>query len=234
LAHLPLSRLWLWLLRWGLLRRWLWQAVSWQTSSAVNAPFSCGERTPAIEWPKLRLATHASLSIVLIWTMVGITWWNLYTVKDADRERIVPPMSQTARSTMQYLGIWQSWGMFSPYPSNNDGWVTIPAVFEDGRQIDLMTGQPVSMEWQHWYWGPERWKKFVSNMKSDAPEEVLKAWGSYYCDLYNKTQALPEGQRLAHFEIVFNSQRSYAPGDSPNPIRARTLWKHWCYAQYQY
>lgn len=235
LAHIPLSKLWLWLLRIPYLRRLIWWSASWQTTSPVNIPASCGERTPPVQWELLRFTGRTALTVALLWVMLGIVWWNLYTIKtDNGKHRLVDPMSDTARSAMQYMGIWQSWGMFSPYPTVNDGWITVPAYFEDGQQIDLMTGQPVTMEWQHWYWGPERWKKFTSNMRATGPDEIFEAWGRYYCRRYNIGQNLPEGKRLAHFEIVINSQRSYAPGDDPNPVRARVLWKHWCFPEYRY
>ena len=181
-----------------------------------------------------RWTSRAAVSAVLLPIMVLVLWWNLYTIK-VDDGRLVDLPPDPAKSLMQYSSMWQSWGMFAPFPTNVDGWVVVAGHFEDGTEMDLMTEQPVMHGWTRWLWGPHsRWKKFISNMRRDRPTDILEAWGGHYCREYNVKGRLPEGQRLATLEIIFYSRRSHAPGETENELQARQLWRHWCFEEYQY
>jgi hypothetical protein len=167
--------------------------------------------------------------------MSTIIWWNLTTIGEAQGGPVIDSVPEAPRRIVQQLSLWQAWDMFSPYPSTVDGWMVIPGTFEDGRTFDLNTGQPVTTEFRRWFFGPgERWKKYESNMSRDEHEALLSAWGGYWCDEYNTRQKLPQGQRLATLEIHYYSYRSHAPGEPPNPMEDITLWRHWCYPEYEY
>ncbi len=238
-GHLPGSRVWAWLLRIEPLRRFGWRLLR-----GVIAREAPPEPDPAAEpLPEARLPDHAgrvglaALTGLLGALLLFIVWWNLTTV-DAFMARIPPTyrsVPEVPRRTIQVLGIWQAWDMFSPFPSTVDGWTVTPGRFEDGRVIDLSTGQPVTTEFRRWFWGPGvRWKKYESNLSRNDYEPLLRAWGSYYCKLYNVEMRLPPGQRLATLEIHFYRYRSHAPGQPPNPLEDIMMWKHWCYPEYEY
>ena len=83
-------------------------------------------------------------------------------------------------------------------------------------------------------WGPGmRWRKFEENINNYRYNSLLRAWGRYYCHLYNDVEGRPQGTRLATLEIHFVYRRSYPPGSAPNPMEDDLLWTHWCYEEYQ-
>ena len=172
------------------------------------------------------------LTIALSLLMIGVIWWNVdYLGEYSDP---IAPMPSGVRTVMYYSGLWQYWDLFSPMPLQIDGWITIPAEFEDGTRLDLRTGQPPTTDPQHIAFGPwVRWEKFEENVFNNAYQAILQAWGGHYCHEYNILQARPEGERLARFQIIFRYKRSVAPGAEPTPYVDELLWTHWCYDQYQ-
>jgi hypothetical protein len=236
-GHLPLSRLWVWLLNIIPLRWLIWNGLTWmqrlQPPPLTFGGFS-SEPTilPTRRW--FTWAGRALMSLPLLALMGMVIWWNLATVKDENDEPLVPYVSGTPRTIMQYLSLGQSWGMFAPFPTTDDGWITVPARFENGLVIDLMTGEPPSDSMTHYYWGPKsRWKKYSSEMWGEGYESLLRAWGGSMCRKYNIDGNLPQGQRLATLEIIYNWRWSHAPDEEPHPWQQSRIWRHWCYKEYR-
>jgi Vitamin K-dependent gamma-carboxylase len=181
--------------------------------------------------PWLLKLGRISLSSGLIAAMCIVIWSNLSTIKHKD-ETIVPQITGVPRLFLQYSGMGQSWGMFAPYPSENNGWITIPGQFEDGLEIDLMTGYPLSTTITHYHWGPAvRWKKYSEEIRGSSSGHMLRAWGAYYCQEYNTEGNLPAGQRLATLNIVYNWRWSHTPTTEPNDLIHTELWHHDCLSQ---
>lgn len=53
------------------------------------------------------------------------------------------------------LGLWQSWGMFSPGPPNIHGWQSAEAHLTSGAVVDLISGRPYPTD--GWYQGLRGW-----------------------------------------------------------------------------
>lgn len=237
-AHLPLSRLWGWLLRLRIFQQLLWTVLGWLAPSLpmpIKAREHSQEMKPISRWrERLWIVQRLVLAGVLSALMTVIFYWNLTSIK-ADNEPIVPVVVGLPDEVVHYLGIWQSWNMFSPYPSTIDGWVQIPGVFENSQRYDLLTTAPLEDDMRRWFYGPGmRWKKYEENLNRHGYEDLLSAWGGYYCHKYNIENALPEGERLATLEIHFIWRESYAPGETEHAWQPYVMWKHWCYNKYAY
>ena len=138
-------------------------------------------------------------------------------------------------NTVKFVGLWQRWNLFAPYPRTTDGWIVAPGKFEDNTTFDLRTGDPVVDDMQRWYWGPNvRWKKYESNMSRKNYHPLKFAWGARYCRYYNVQLDMGKGKRLATLELQYRYRRSHEPGSELNPYETRVLWKHWCYPEYKY
>lgn len=235
-AHLPLSRLWGGVLKFKWVQTRLWNIfVHFAPSAPMPVKFhqEVGEIPPAyrLRW---EIVSKTLLVLLLGGLMLLVIRWNLTSVHK-NNQPLMAELQGVPQAIVQYTGLWQSWNMFSPYPSTVDGWVQIPGVFEDGTRYDLLTEAPLNNKMKRWYFGPGmRWKKYEENLNSSALVALLKAWGGYYCRIYNTDQALPEGERLATLEIHFVWRSSHAPNQPKNDWQTRILWKHWCYGQYAY
>lgn len=236
-GHLPLSRLWGWVLRFEWVRGGLWGGLSWLMPTMpmpVRFHESAGQPTRLSVYRRALRYQRVATALVLAGMMILVIRWNLQAVENNDQP-IVKDLEGTPRAVIQYLGMWQAWNMFSPYPTTTDGWIQIPGSFEDGTTFDLLTTAPVSDTMRRYYWGPDmRWKKYAENVNRYGYEQLLSAWGSYYCNLYNTQYALPEGQRLATLEIHYVWRRSHAPDEPPNAWQTHIMWRHWCYEKYRY
>jgi hypothetical protein len=177
---------------------------------------------------------QVGVSVIQALLMLGVIWWNA----DTSREYGVPliePMPAPLRTVIHYTGLWQYWDLFAPLPLQIDGWIIIPARFEDGTQLDLKTGAPLTTTPPAVRWGPTlRWRKFEYNVNDQAYVPILRAWGRSYCRWYNESEARPVGQRLATLEIRFHYRRSVTVGEPPRLYDENLLWVHWCYDEYRY
>lgn len=239
-AHLPLSRGWAWMLRWGWLRRVLWLGLTWLSDAmALPAPQPEQARYAAPALPRgLQRLGRGLMALLLGGLMLTLWQWNLAGVQQ-DGEPLLPPVEGRRMALVQYLSIGQHWSMFSPYPSTRDGWISVPGVFEDGSRLDLRTQQPVDDDeaMRRILWGPPlRWKKYEENLFVWEQEALLFAMGSYYCRAYNQVQQRPEGERLATLELIYHWRDSVAPEAERGPFRYQSyrLWRHWCYEEYAY
>ncbi|NWF70904.1 MAG: hypothetical protein HXY40_17605, partial [Chloroflexi bacterium] len=177
------------------------------------------------------LALAGALSVV----MVGVIWWNLGTVQrdSFGTPLLTQPMPTELSALLQYIGLWQYWGMFSPYPSTIDGWIVIAGRFEDETLFDLRTGQRPAQTLPRAYFGPiARWKKFEENLNRDRYPALLQQWAAFYCRLYNYEVNMPYGHRLATLEIIWRYRDSFAPGGTFGPYREVVLWQQWCLPEY--
>lgn len=236
-SHLPLSRMWVWALRLKFVRSACWLLLSAYSRRAIvpapddiaapYAPLSLSRRVG--RWSSA--AATGLVTLILAALMIIIIRWNLSSANFLGL-RLGQPVTPFEADAILFTGFWQNWAMFAPFPTLYDGWVIIPGTFEDGTVLDLRTGKPVSLIPYRVYFGPDvRWKKYENNLMDYRYDQLLKAWGAYYCQQYNVNQNLPEGHRLATLQIVFRGRVSYAPGEAVNPYQEWPLWNHWCLPQ---
>jgi hypothetical protein len=225
LAHTPLSRFWLWTLRWAPWRALLWNAAGLALLDGLRPPARDeGPSEGPARWEALVLGGRVFSAVVVLWMMAAVIWWNLYGLEGRRGEdHLVQAPNERVYDILFYSGLWQGWGMFAPFPSKHDGWVVVPGRFENGQELDLMTGAPLSADWTRWYWGPARWEKFSSNMYRQGPRPIMEAWGEHYCYVYNEAGGRERGERLSSLSIVMRYKISYPPGGQAGPLQERVL-----------
>lgn len=228
IAHLPLSRLWGWVLKFEMIRRGAWWIMGrgpWMPYPEADTP-----PMPRRPWKVGRLA----LTLLLGTLMFFVIWWNLRGVQQ-DNQPIIRDVPAAPKAVIEYLSLRQNWGMFAPYPVMFDGWMTIPGRFEDDSELDLFTSKPPTDEMLRWYWGPNlRWKKYIENLRRSENEHLLMPFGAYYCRVYNIDQARPKGERLATLELHYMGRDSVLPGETSLSHTRYLMWRHWCYDEYRY
>ncbi|MBI3743983.1 MAG: HTTM domain-containing protein [Chloroflexi bacterium] len=234
-GQLPLSRLWSWTLRSRGVRRSLWYAMR---RLAERYPAVASSATAAAQPEAQRASSRvrwlqAPVAFGLSFVLANVVWYNLITVTRQGKP-VVDKMPSAQTKFVDYLGLWQNWGMFAPFPRNFDGRIVIPGHFEDGTTLDLRTGDPLRKDLDRGAWGPNaRWKSMDDRLSTPSTFPVLNRWASMNCVEYNTTRNLPKGRRLATLEIVFHFRHSHKPGEPQNPLEDQVLWKHYCLDEYK-
>ena len=179
------------------------------------------------ERPQPEPKASALMNLLALFFIGYVGLWNLSTIPAA-RIRILAPWDQIG----PVLRLDQKWNMFAPYPLKEDGWFVIDGELGDGTKVDVLHGrmQPAS------YARPAsmlstyidiRWRKFLMNIYPRSKQAYRLYYGKYLCRSWNEG-ALPEGRRLAHFEIVFMKEPSVLPGETSQIVR-ESLWQHDCF-----
>lgn len=139
------------------------------------------------------------------------------------------------RMVRQFLGLFQNWTMFAPYPELDSPWPIIPGELSDGTQVDVYrdkTGLPdvIKPEMVSKVYSSSRWRKYIANMEDESytngPFSMLLNYGRYKCRLWNKNAIV--SKQLKTFEIHFNVERTQPPG-IPKILDRRTVWSHQCF-----
>lgn len=155
----------------------------------------------------------------------NIFFWNLSTYKPFQIQ--IPFWMSVGRWTHMY----QEWGMFAPFPKQEDMWLELPAELEDGTKIELLTLEqnmgPASRENFPSLVTNEHWRKLFLNLAEN--EKLARYYGGAWCRIWNRP--VKDGGRLPRlrtFEIVLNHDlilENYKRSD----LQRRVAWKHWCF-----
>ncbi len=169
--------------------------------------------------------TNLLAALVLLYVLC----WNLTTVSTFQMpERTVPAGI--------FLGLDQSWGMFAPAPSDEDGWYVIPGDLRDGTRTDLMSvtrddyrQNEVSYEkpeYAKYTYKNERWRKYLEKLWSQEHADERLYFGQYICREWNSRHASPK--QVTTFEIVYMLEKTLPPGQRPTLEKA-VIWEHKCF-----
>jgi hypothetical protein len=126
-----------------------------------------------------------------------------------------------------YADLVQKWNMFAPDPATADGWLRIPAVLEDGTQLDLATGGPPSDE--PLYADPlyTRWTKVTEWIAASTGVDYRQEYSRMYCRMRN-LHLQPGQSPIVSFDLVYYERQIPPPGGAPTPVRVITLNSHHC------
>jgi predicted DCC family thiol-disulfide oxidoreductase YuxK len=139
------------------------------------------------------------------------------------------------RMVRQFLGLYQNWTMFAPYPELDSPWPIIPGELRDGTNVNVYNGKIelpdfIKPEVVSAVYTSSRWRKYIANMEdqsyTDGPYSMLLNYGRYQCRLWNKNAET--SKQLMWFEINFNVERTQPPG-IPKILDRRLVWTHQCF-----
>lgn len=203
--------------KWGIYKRL--STLRDKARVLLNKPFLKAGITPR---PFKRLGWIPSGFLALV--AAGILLWN------TGNNNIMncPPF---LKYIIRVTATWQEWNMFAPFPMKADGWYVMDAQLKSGKHVDILNDRDniiytkpdkVSVTYKN-----ERWQKYMINRMSKTNKAYLLAWGSYYCDCWNKEHANTP-KELESFSIYFMKEITPPPGQTiPEPTQT-TLWNHWC------
>ena len=155
---------------------------------------------------------------------IYITLWNIGTLKKGKAlPRSLEPIGWVTRMD-------QSFDLFAPYPTLEDGWYVIPGTLRNGAEIDVARdGGPVD------YKKPDnvyatfhdvRWQKYLINLWRADYSQYRLYYGKYLCRHWNNNH--PPEEALEKFSITYMLEKTLPPGEEPQ-IAPKIIWNHECF-----
>lgn len=224
MEHSPMLRLFTWFFRLGPVFAVCQRGYVWVSH---HRPLM-GKLTQFLEYesPKKEIKSLKWLNeFAGAFIFVTLLMWNLTTVRKYNVQALF--FQEVTRG----LHLYQEWNMFSPFPKMDNVWVEIPAILEDGSQIELLTGNrdiySVKSDVFPKIVPNEHWRKFFLNLSES--EATARYYGAFLCRWWNERRL---GQlkhlTLRKMEINVYSQMNYLDGHE-GPIEKKMNWKHWCF-----
>ena len=177
--------------------------------------------------PAQPIRWHQWLIILITATMLfNVYAYNLYFMRPDGEKSPGKPISTAQLQMVQVTGLWQSWSMFAPNPSQTDGGMLIMGTFENGDQIELRTGTTLDDELVRFYFGVDgRWKKYDETLYYNWYPTLIDAHARYRCA---NTPLDPDRGRLQQVEIIYRFRQTSAYGASLNPYMDDSIWTIAC------
>ncbi len=142
---------------------------------------------------------------------------------------------ESAKPVRQFLGLYQNWTMFAPYPELVSPWPIIMGKLKNGHVVDVYNkkvGIPSfeKPELVSAVYANYRWRKYLSNLEDASYEATrnLKAlhYGRYLCRAWNA--GTDAADQLSTFTIYFNVEWTPPPGGAKE-VKSREVWRHDCF-----
>lgn len=116
-------------------------------------------------WPTILVAAYAVAAVS--WTLPA----ELFPPK--------PLVDRVAGGPLLFLGLWQSWDMFSPDPRTNDICVEVVFVDRDGTRRPWMLTDMVAMDYVD-RWRKDRWRKYCNDhLRLDDGRHFWQPFAAY-------------------------------------------------------
>ncbi|NIL96149.1 MAG: HTTM domain-containing protein [Planctomycetales bacterium] len=125
--------------------------------------------------------------------------------------RLIPP--QTVYQLGRQLRLDQNWQLFAPHPLLSDGWFVVKGYLQNGRQLDLRTGQPPTFAPPPRIAGTYpnmRWRKYMEKLRTPGRHTAdIRRFCQYLCRDWNARHAPDE--QLVRLELYFVKERTQPP-----------------------
>jgi hypothetical protein len=156
--------------------------------------------------------------------LLSLISWNLQTTKKINIKE------NSLHDFIRWLHIYQEWNMFAPHPKLDNIWVEVPALLEDGSEVELLTQNRdiYGLKAQEFVASikNEHWRKFYLNLSEK--QENLKYFASFLCRQWNEYQEgfIPE-KKLKKMEVIIYSWPNFLDF-THGPVQKKFSWVHWC------
>jgi hypothetical protein len=178
-----------------------------------------GER---VAGPKIKWASQSLGGFIFL----VIMFWNLSTLK--------PPLKVQIPfwiSVGRWTHLYQEWNMFAPFPKQENLWIEIPAVLEDGSSLELLSNSTDVLSSKELTFPAtvpnEHWRKYLMNMSDN--DKIARHYGGAWCRLWNRPVSSGGREpKLRNFSInIYHHviQADYVQ----SPMMKKTIWNHWCF-----
>jgi predicted DCC family thiol-disulfide oxidoreductase YuxK len=145
----------------------------------------------------------------------------------------VEAVEETERLLITLVQLGQSWRMFAPYPTLDDGWYVMEGITRDGRRVDIWMGEdhpdydkPADV-WATYK--DSQWQKYLTNMWQRGRRQDRDDFGRYLCRTWNERHS---GQ--AQIDLVYVNymvEWTPEPGKPAAPATKQSVFQYNCTGQ---
>lgn len=177
-----------------------------ETNVTTKSKDVAGTGAAAESAPTL-LRSSLAHNLLAAFFLAYIFCWNLTTVSDFTMPERLEPIGYS-------FGVAQSWSMFAPFPTTDDGWFVLPGTLRGGQEVDLLPvthddfdPHPVSWEKPQLVSGTdenEHWRKYLQSIRQEEYADQRLYFARYICREWNARHTGPE--RLVGFQITYMSE----------------------------
>ncbi|MGC4047063.1 MAG: HTTM domain-containing protein [Armatimonas sp.] len=237
----PLS--WCSVLLWiGLLPGEFWDGLSARWSKVRERPLPArltAHYNTLVEWRnrrvRARVAARKPLPNIAPWLPTQfiaaffvwfVTAWNIGTLPNKNPANYVPSQ---VRWLNAFIRLDQKWAMFAPFPSHDDGWFAMPAVWQNGKTMDLYTRLPVAWDKPdhvNRMFPDERWRKYLMNLWIKDYRYQWQNFGEWACRSSQLHDS--KGNQLRSLVVWYMLEMTVPPGQKQTPPVKTFLWEHYC------
>lgn len=136
-------------------------------------------------------------------------------------------------AVVEYIGLWQAWGMFAPNPLGADVRIEVQGKLATGEEVDLVRAGYAQGGWRPHQAHHEgliysRWVKLTEVLIRPNTQAFTQEYARFICKTYNADPAHADA-KLATLEIIAVVGTVPKPGEEPAPPKRTVLWQHRCY-----
>jgi hypothetical protein len=171
-----------------------------------------------------------ALNLLVVAVILYSVAWN---VRELDFKRWDPLLPPCFNGIARVLGIDQNWGMFSPVPRTEDGWLVMRGKLRDGSEVNLWEfGKPLPWDKPRLVsatYLTYRWRKYLDNLTTEPfalhrmyfTNWLQRRWNDRFAK-ENKAKEVVQAEIIQRLEIT------PAPGNPIPDPESRVLWT-WYY-----
>ncbi len=176
------------------------------------------------------LRSSLATNLIVLFFLLYVLCWNLMSVSEFRMPQRLVPIAY-------FLGLDQSWDMFTPYPAKDDGWHVILGALGGAQQVDLMAvtrddfrvHEGVSWEKPQDVAGIYKnvqWRQYLYWIREPGNHDQFRQhFGRYICREWNARHAGAE--QLKDFQIIYMHEETL-PGYQLSTPQKVVLWEHSC------
>ncbi len=197
---------------------------------AVNRPRLAALSARLFPWRTIPVKLGAPGSVLAVLALLFVTVQNLSTLPSVNWQ-----LPQSFIQARQFLGLYQHWTMFAPYPELTSPWPIVEGRLMNGQRVDVYNKSvgPVDRtrpEVVSAMYENDRWRKFLSLLEDQSYEDreqfLALAYGRYLCRSWNAEAK--GGDQLFSFQIEFAVEQTPPPGTA-RKAKNRVVWFHDCF-----
>ncbi len=168
---------------------------------------------------------NGTLALLLVYVVL----WNIRERDVKYWEQRILPLS--TNGVGRALGLDQNWGMFSPIPRTEDGWLVMKGTLRNGSEVNLWQPE-LPLPWDKprlvsETYVSQRWRKYLDNLTTDAYALRRLDFCDWLGRRWNAENARDgASQQVVLIELIHRIEATPPPGKPFPELESRSLYDY--------